>query len=293
MTPGLLILVFGTKVLTVVLCGLFVRIQLAVHRGFDLSLAVIVVCCAEIFIFLSNYLFSTMQGLVALVIALFLTAMIGAAAGLLWNLALTALVRRAREPGYIVFLASLGLSTLAVGAVGVMRGPGLKLLQDGVLSGIDLFSVQLPPAPFLGCALLLAAVVAVSIWARSRTGFATSLLAQDRPFAIEIGVNTSRISAHVGIVWGGVLAILASAQALLAGNTPESGLPLFLLGAVAALVFPNSGLVGPLLGGILVGLGLVLIQFILPPSWAEPAILTIAFAVIAVRGIDRAAMGLR
>jgi branched-subunit amino acid ABC-type transport system permease component len=291
MTLGLLIFVFGIKLLTVVLCGLFVRIQLAVHRGFDLSLAVIVVCCAEIFIFLSNYFLSLLHGWAVFVIALLLTAMIGAAAGLLWNLALITLVRHAREPGYIVFLFSLGLSTLAAGLVGLLRGPGLRLIEDSMFTGLSLF--QLPPAPFLACVLLLAAGIMVSVWIRHRAGFATSLLAQDRSFAIELGVNPSRIAVLVGTFWGGILAILASAQALLAGNTPESGLPLFLLGAVAALLFPNSGLVGPVLGGILVGFGLVLVQFVLPPSWAEPAVLMIAFAVIAARGIDRAAMGLR
>jgi branched-chain amino acid transport system permease protein len=293
MTLGLVALVLASKALVVVLCGLFVRIQLAIHRGFDLSLAAIVAACADIFIVISNHLVDGQAAVVALVVALAAVVLLGAGAGALWNATLTRLVRGAREPGYVVFLTSLGISTVTAGAVGLVRGPGLKVVQDWKLEGLGPFLGHLPAALLTALVLLLAGVAAASVWARSRLGFATALLAQDRAFAIEIGIDTRRIAATVGAVWGGIAAIVASAQAVLAGNTPESGLSLFLFGASAALLLPSSGLVGPVLSGICIGLALVLTQLMMPPSWAEPAVFAVIFGLVSIRGVDRAAIGLR
>jgi branched-subunit amino acid ABC-type transport system permease component len=263
--------------------AVFVRSQLAIHRGFDLSLAAIALAGGELFVAAA----SLTHGAGARLAGAILAGLAGAALGCLWGRILARRLESLAGAQARVLIASLGLATLASGAVGALRGPGMAQLAEAPAWG--------PLPGNFGTAFLLVAVGAgaMVLWTNSRAGFQASLLDQDRSFALELGCDGRSVAMIGGALCGVGGAMAGAANATLVGTAPSSGMTLFLMSAAGALLLGREGFRGAAFGGVAIAAIHTAITMWIEPVWADFAVFGGLALILVVRGWDRTADAVR
>jgi branched-subunit amino acid ABC-type transport system permease component len=276
-----IVLLLLTYALMFALAGAAVRIQLTLFRGFDLFVAGLVLFGAEMFIAVSNAVGS---GSEALLVASVVSIAAVIALAVLWNVVIDRLWRRMTTVGAPMLVVSLGVSAAATGAVGVIRGPGLRQPPA------DLLRYQLAGVPLPAAFLIVAgAVVLVGLlrWVRRPAGFALTLMSDDPDFAAEIGLTRRDLVVSAGVVTGALTATIGAYLALSNGSTPEIGLPTFLYGAGAALLLPAATVRSSILGGIVLGLGFGVAQLFAARVTADALLFAVVLGFLWFRGTSR------
>jgi branched-subunit amino acid ABC-type transport system permease component len=263
--------------------AMFVRSQLAIHRGFDLSLAAIALIGGEIFVAAA----SLAHGAGARLVGAILAGLIGAGLGCWWGGILAGRLESIGGAQARVLIASLGLATLASGGVGALRGPGIAQLAEAPAWG--------PLPGNFGTAFLLIAVgvTTMLLWTNSRGGFEASLLDQDRAFALELGCDGRSVAMIGGALCGIGGAMAGAANATLVGTAPTSGMALFLMSAAGALLLSRRGFRGAALGGVLIAAIHTAITLWIEPVWADFVVFGGLALVLVLRGWDRTADAVR
>jgi len=216
----------------------------------------------------------------------------GIVLAVVWNTVVDRLWPDRLVLGSGVFILSLGFSTFVTGAVGLVRGPGLRLPPWDMPSwAFGNANFGIPSA--YGFISGLAACCGLIIWSRTRLGFAFDLWAQNQVFAIEIGISRRMLLIGTGISTGTLVGVAGAYGALANGSTPESGLSLFLYGAGAALLLPKPLLLSSLQGGLVLGILLVLAQLLISPSLATVVVFGAVASALLFRGTSRVSQGLR
>jgi branched-subunit amino acid ABC-type transport system permease component len=279
-----LLAIFLLKATIVGLGAFYVRAQLAVLRGFDLGLAAIGLVAGELVIAFAPADQDIPRWLLAIGVGL----ISGAGLGMLWSWLLARRLGSRGSPT-TTLVASLGIATLASGAVASIRGPGLVQLDElpaASQSGIA-------PALWIGLAVCAVGAAALAVWLRSRTGFQVSLLDQDRAFAEELGCDPRRVAVLTGLACGTAGAAAGIANAVTSGSTPDSGIALFLQAAAGALIVRQFRPSGMVLGALAVAALYTGVGALAPLSWADFIVFAVLLLLIVIRGRDRIAEEIR
>lgn len=285
-----LILLALTQGLIFAALGAAVRLQYSLFRGFDVVIAPIAVVSGETFL-LTTRLFPHAT-LFALAVCTAVSIATGVVLAVAWNTVIDKLWPDRLVLGSGIFIVSLGFSTFVTGAVGLGRGPGLRLPSWDMPSlAFGNANFGIPSA--YGFILGLAACSGLIIWSRTRLGFAFDLWAQNQVFATEIGISRRMLLIGTGVSTGTLVGVAGSYGALANGSTPESGLTLFLYGAGAALLLPKPLLLSSLQGGLALGILLVLAQLEISPSLATVLVFGAVTSALLFRGTSRVSQGLR
>lgn len=267
------------------LAAVYVRTQSAELRGFDLGLAALVVLASEAMVQLSHFADSFWVLVVLTVLVSALSAVVGG----LWNVFLLGRTERLPDPGGTVLVSGLGFLAVAMGIAGVFRGPGVEFINGLSSAPSDVMS-----APFqLAFACLACGAVALVIWFRSRAYLQIRMLEQDRDFAVELGCSSKKIAWKVGLAMGAIAGLAGIAQAAVLGSSLGGGIRVFLLGAAAALLLLEFGLMGILGSAILLAAADLFIAYWFEPRWSDPALYSILLVVLLLRGYSRTAEGVR
>lgn len=285
-----IVLLAFTQGLMFAALGAAVRLQYSLFRGFDVVIAPIAVLAGEAFL-LTAKLFPQAT-LLALLVCTCVAIGTGAILAVFWNAVVDRLWHGSLVLGSGIFILSLGFSTLVAGAVGLGRGPGLRLVSWEVPSlALGNAAFGIPTA--YGMVLGLSVCIGVIIWSRTRLGFAFDLWAQNQAFATEIGISRRMLLVGSGISTGALGGVAGAYGAFANGSTPEGGLILFLYGAGAALLLPKPLLISSLQGGFLLGIVLVAIQLLVSPACATVVLFGAVTAILLFRGTSRVSQGLR
>lgn len=273
------------------LAALPVRIQLSLFDGFDFAVAVAILVSSEVFSVVARALSCSAGAKVAIASGLSLAASVGLMVA--WNRIVDVMSQSPHSGRKVnLFVLSLGLSVVAAGLVGLLRGPGLRQSDLNNLSRVSLVGgVSLEHS--VAYALLMSGAVLVLTfgWLRLRSGFSLLLLAEDPALAREVGVDRSRIVLPAAVVGGLSAGVVGSYYALASGSTIEIGLSLFLYGAGSALVF--SDFRAFVWGGLLLGSLLVWLQLVVSPSWANALVFACVVSLVGIRGSSRLRQGVR
>ena len=280
---GPVALLLAANAVLFALCGVAVRIQFALFRGFDFICAIAVLAAAESFVWMTHVIGGSGPARsIAAVIAALLIATCTVA---MWNFAIARSFRQKQELGGGLLILSLGASTTMVGCVGLVRGPGLRQAEVGMPSVLE------PPfyAVCVGSVLLGATL----FWTRAHRGFALDLWAQNPEFASEIGVGRKQLAVVSGLVGGSCLGVVGSYFAIAGGSTPEIGLPAFLYGAASALLLPGNTIGRSVLGGLILGPLFVTLQLVVAPAISNAILFLLALGLLLYRGTSRSAQQVR
>jgi len=259
--------------------AVFVRAQLAIHEGFDISLAAIALLGGELMV-----AFVGAGGDPAVWAAAAIAAAgAGALLGGVWSGLLAAALGGHADRSARVLIASLGLATLASGGVGVARGPGIRQLVE---SG----GFWILPGHFAMAGLLCAGGLAtVLIWASGRAGFEASLLDQDREFARELGCGGRYIAVSSGLWCGAAVSLAGAARAVISGTSASAGMEMFLIAAAGALLLGRRGFRGAVLGAVIIASLHMAVLLIADPVWADFFVFGSLAMLLIFRGWDRTA----
>jgi branched-subunit amino acid ABC-type transport system permease component len=269
------------------LCGVAVRIQFALYRGFDFICAVAVLAASESFVWSSRLAGGSELMRFSLASTTAVLIATGTVAG--WNLIVDHSFRREQELGGGLLILSLGVSTAVVGTVVLLRGPGLR---QSAIQPPSFLSQPGTPAFYALCVGGLS-LIAVQIWTRIRVGFALDLWAQDRLFASEVGIDRKQLAMVSGLVGGACLGLVGSYFAVAGGSTPEIGLPAFLYGAAAALLLPGNTIGRSMLGGLVLGPLFVSLQLAVAPAISSSILFVLTLGLLLYRGTSRGAQQVR
>lgn len=263
--------------------GIAVRLALAVQGGVDLFPAFVALVGSELFVevcnrFVVSGIWPSLSAIVSFGFCIFL--------GIGWAIFSRSFFTPFFE-GKNTLLVSLGLLLATSGCVGLWRGPGLVVFDAfaGKTLGFVDFSVGAGMVMAIGVSL--SALLIISIYLRLRPGYALKLFLMNPDFAIELGVEQSRMQG-AGLVLASLLGASAGMSlALVSGSYPDLGIKIFLYGAGAALLFESKVLLAPLLGGATLGVFHVCLQLAVSPSWAEGIMFAAVIFVILAKGTDR------
>lgn len=152
-------------------------------------------------------------------------------------------------------ITSLGISIVLSQSVALFFGSETKVLRTGADSTVPIASAQLTAAQLTTIIVAGVVIAGFICWLRAtRIGLRLRALT-DNPAELSLrGHNTQQLR----FLAFGLSGALASVAALLTANDvgfhPTGGLPALLLAIVAMIIGGRGSFIGPILGGIVVGL---------------------------------------
>jgi branched-chain amino acid transport system permease protein len=167
-------------------------------------------------------------------------------------------------------IASLGLYIVFVQAIGLIWGSETKTLRVGLAESVRFGEVVLTYAQILSAVGSILTLIGFYVWLRySNLGMQFRALA-DNPDELALrGYNIRRLR----LLAFGVSGLLGAVSALLTaydiGFDPNVGLSALLLAVVAVIIGGRQSFVGPVVGGILLGVVRSEVVWILSARWQE------------------------
>ena len=217
--------------------------------------------------------------------ALILTALAGAAAGLLCEVLTVRPLRWARGSVDNALVTTVGASTVIAGLIGVkwgylplrvpFHGPsGYEHFLGAVASPLEIFTVA---------GAVISALALEALFRYTRRGQACLAVAEDRDPAMLRGVNVSRLSL-AAFTAAGAFGGLAG---FLIGPTTYADVTLAptlaLAGFVAVALGGQGSFTGGLLGGLVVGIVSTLAATYVGANYADLAVLALLLTTLALR----------
>ncbi|MBV9126369.1 MAG: branched-chain amino acid ABC transporter permease [Planctomycetes bacterium] len=179
------------------------------------------------------------------------------------------LERKRALPG-VHLVSSLGINMILVQAAALLWGNEPKILRTGLDTVLKTGDVVLSPTQLPAAAVALLLLAGFYVWLRfSNLGLQFRGLA-DNPVEMALrGHNVRRLR----LLAFGISGLLASAASLTTafdlGFNPYTGLPALLLAVVAMIIGGRQSFVGPVVGGLLLGLLRSEVVWFLSARWQE------------------------
>lgn len=195
------------------------------------------------------------------------------------------------EPELISLVLFFGVSQILESGASILFGNNQRSLPVDSLGGGGAVKIAGQTIPWSWIWSAVVALIALALMFfylyRTRLGYATRALMSDRNEAASVGINVSGVSAinfGIGIALAGVPGCFLS---FISGNiAPDIGLNITII-AFAVIVVGSLGKpMGAIIGGLLYGIGVSLMQVYLP-SWANllPNALLIAIMLVKPNGL--------
>ncbi len=176
-------------------------------------------------------------------------------------------------------ISSLGIYIIIVQSVAIAWGNETKVLRVGLDEVRQFGSVTLTYAQITAAILSIVAISLFSLWLKfSQLGLQFRALADNpKEFALR-GYNVSKLrllAFGLAGLMGGVSALLVAYDI---GFDPNGGLNAVLLAVVAVIIGGQRSFLGPILGGILLGVVRSQVVWVLSARWQE----AVTFAILAL-----------
>ena len=185
-------------------------------------------------------------------------------------------------------VSSLGLYIIIIQIIVLLWGSQTRMLRTGLDSHLEIRGVTLSRSQITAAVGSAIVIALFFVWLqRSRLGLQFRALA-DNPveFALR-GYNVRRLR----LAAFGIAGLLCSASSLLVsydlGFDPHGGLSALLLAVVAVIIGGRDSFIGPVLGGILIGIVRSEVVWFLSASWQDAVtfFLLATFLVIRPNGL--------
>lgn len=181
-------------------------------------------------------------------------------------------------------VSSLGVYILIVQAIVVTWGTEPKVLRVGLDSIVSIFGLVLTRAQLIAGGLSIASLLAFYFWLRlSNLGLQFRALADNPGEMIVRGYNVQRLR----LVCFGLSGLLAGVSALAfatdIGFDPYGGLNTLILAVVAMIIGGRNSIIGPVVGGLVLGIMRSEVLWFLSASWQEAMTFLLLAAFLLLR----------
>jgi branched-chain amino acid transport system permease protein len=199
-------------------------------------------------------------------------------------------LQRARDSEMLSIILFFGLSQMIEAAATIAFGTTERSIPGRVLGTgpVMLLGQRVPSAWVFGAAISAVAVVFVYLYLyRTRLGRLTRAVMVSREEALATGINVHRVSAiafGIGIALAGIAGVFA--PFMLGSITPAMGADINIAAFAVIVVGTLGNPLGTVLGGIVYGVSLMLMQTYLS-SWANllPNLLLIGVLLVRPEGL--------
>lgn len=167
-------------------------------------------------------------------------------------------------------VSSLGIFIIIIQIISLIWGNGPKVLRTGLDSSYKLGGIVLTNAQLIGISACLLLLLGFFLWIRfTNHGLQFRALA-DNPTELALRGYNIRILRLISFFISG---LLCSSVSLLTaydlGFNPNGGLSMMLLAVVATIVGGRSTYIGPVIGGLCIGLLRMEVTWFLSARWQE------------------------
>jgi branched-chain amino acid transport system permease protein len=199
-------------------------------------------------------------------------------------------LQRARDAEMLSIILFFGLSQMIEAVTTIAFGTSERSIPGRVLGAgpVTLLGQRLPSAWVFGASVSAVAVLAVYLYLyRTRLGMLTRAVMVSREEALATGIDVDRVSAlafGIGIALAGLAGVFA--PFMLGSVTPGIGVEINVAAFAVIVVGTLGNPFGTVLGGIIYGVSLMLMQTYLS-SWANllPNLLLIGVLLIRPEGL--------
>ena len=197
---------------------------------------------------------------------------------------------QARDAEMLSVILFFGLSQVIEALTVIAFGASERSIPGRVLGSgpVMIFGQRLPSAWVFGAAVSSVAVAAVYLYLyRTRLGTLTRAVMVNRDEALATGIDVHRVSAiafGIGIALAGIAGVFA--PFMLGSVTPAIGVQINVAAFAVIIVGTLGNPLGTVLGGVIYGVSLMLMQTYLS-SWAEllPNLLLIGVLLVRPEGL--------
>lgn len=186
------------------------------------------------------------------------------------------------------FIASLGFYIIITQIVSVIWGNDPKQLRGGLDPVFEIASVYLTQSKLVQAAGCLVIISTFFLWLKfARIGLQLRALSDNaRELAIR-GYNIDGLRMTAFAISGAIIGGVAILSGLDSGFYSYSGLPIFLLAVVAAIIGGRFSFLGAVIGGVILGVLRAEVEWYLSPRWLNVAtfLLLVVFLLFRPQGI--------
>ncbi|MBI5463661.1 MAG: branched-chain amino acid ABC transporter permease [Ignavibacteriales bacterium] len=188
----------------------------------------------------------------------------------------------------IHLISSLGVYIVIVQLVAVIWGNETRVLRSGIDETFSIGEVIITKSQLLGAVISILILLAFFIWVR-RTDLGLRLRAlSDNPVQLSLmGYDIRRLRILVFALSGLFTALAAILIATDVGFDPHGGLTVVLLAIVATIIGGRGSFIGPVVGGIMLGIIRAQVTWYTSARWEEAAtfLLLVLFLFFRPQGI--------
>jgi branched-chain amino acid transport system permease protein len=153
------------------------------------------------------------------------------------------------------FISSLGIYIVIIQIIAIIWGNETRVLREDLDIVYNLLDITVTRSQVLGGMISLVAIACFFVWLRKSLGGITFIALSDNPIQLSLmGYDIGRLRLFVfGL--SGFFTVLASVlTAMDIGFDPYGGLKVVLLAIVATIIGGKGSFVGPVIGGVLLGI---------------------------------------
>jgi branched-chain amino acid transport system permease protein len=199
-------------------------------------------------------------------------------------------LQQARDAEMLSIILFFGLSQIIEAVTSIAFGTAERSIPSRVLGTgpVMLFGQRLPSAWVFGAAVSAVAVILVYLYLyRTRLGMLTRAVMVSREEALATGIDVDRVSATafgIGLALAGLAGVFA--PFMLGSVTPGIGVEMNVAAFAVIVVGTLGNPLGTVLGGMIYGISLMLMQTYLS-SWANllPNLMLIAVLLVRPEGL--------
>ena len=169
-------------------------------------------------------------------------------------------------------IASLGVYIVVIQVIAILWGNEARFLHPGAHSRLTLAGVVVTRSQGLNALVCLLLTTGLGVWLnRSGLGLRLRTLAEN-PWVLSLhGLSVARIRLMLFGLSGALAASGSLLSAFDVGFDPYGGLQALLLAVVATVIGGNGSFLGPVVGGVVLGITRSMVVVFASPSWKEGA----------------------
>jgi branched-chain amino acid transport system permease protein len=154
----------------------------------------------------------------------------------------------------IHLISSLGIFIIVIQGIAIIWGNETKVLRDGIDITYTMSDIIITRSQALGGIISLFSIVTFFLWLKKTDSGLKFMALSDNPVQLSLlGYDISRLRLLAFGVSGILTAVAAMLTAMDIGFDPHGGLNAVLLAIVATIIGGKGSFIGPVIGGILLG----------------------------------------
>ena len=186
----------------------------------------------------------------------------------------------------MLLLASIGLYVVSQNILSLLAGDRTQSFKDGLIqTGIPLGGISMAPAQIACVAVFTLLLAGFAVITKSPWGLRVQALAADNSLAVIVGIRSEPVRFAAAATASALAGVAGLLLAWDSDMTPQMGMPLLLMGLIAAFIGGMNSVIGVALGTVALGLCQGVAAYLLGGQWQ--AAVSFSLLVLLIVGMPK------